>query len=68
MTNRTWIPVIGWTLCWGIFHNCTIVPFFKMPPVEWEYLLAGLGIILSISGVRDIGLKGYKHDQIPKHD
>jgi len=55
--KRKWIPVIGWTLCYGIFHNCVIVPFFNMPVIEWQYLLGGIGIVLGLSGARDIGLK-----------
>ena len=62
MKKRLWIPVVGWTLCYGIFHNCVVVPFLSFPAVEWEYLLAGLGILLGVSGVRDIGLKKGQKD------
>ena len=54
--KRTWIPVIGWTLCYGIFYNCAIQPFAGTTVISWEHLLAGVGIVLGISGVRDIGL------------
>ena len=64
--KRKWIPTVGWTLCYGIFHNCVIVPFFSVPEVDWEYLLTGLGIVLGIvlgvSGARDIGLKKGKNN------
>ena len=63
MTKKMWIPVIGWILCYGFLHNCMIVPLLGFPEVEWEYLLTGLGIMLGVGGVRDIGLKkGKKHD------
>ena len=55
--KRKWIPLIGWILCYGIFHNCVVVPFFRVPEVDWEYLLTALGIVLGLSGARDIGLK-----------
>lgn len=48
--------MVGWILCYGIFHNCVIVPFFNLPVVDWEYLLTGLGIVLGVSGARDIGM------------
>ena len=60
--KRKWVPTVGWTLCYGIFHNCVVVPFFSVPVVDWEYLLMGLGIVLGVSGARDIGLrKGKNH-------
>ena len=62
--KRKWIPTIGWTLCYGIFHNCVIVPFFSVPNVDWEYLLMGLGIVLGVSGTRDIGLNKRTKGQI----
>lgn len=55
--KRKWIPTIGWILCYGIFHNCVVVPFFSLPIIDWEYLLTGIGIVLGVSGARDIGLK-----------
>ena len=60
--KRKWIPTICWILCYGIFHNCVVVPFFSVPAVDWEYLLMGLGIVLGVSGVRDIGLKKGKNN------
>lgn len=45
------IKTVHWTLF--ILRS---VPFFNLPAVEWEYLLTGLGIVLGLSGARDIGL------------
>ena len=63
MKKRLWIPLIGWIICYGFFNNCVIAPLFSLPVVEWEYLLTGLGIMLGLSGARDIGLirKGKQH-------
>lgn len=55
--KRKWIPTIGWILCYGIFHNCVVVPFFNVSAVDWEYLLMGLGIVLGVGGAWDIGLR-----------
>ncbi len=55
--KRKWIPLMGWILCYGLFHNCVIVPYFGFAVVDWEYLLTGLGIMLGVSGARDIGLR-----------
>lgn len=59
--KRKWIPTVGWILCYGIFHNCVVVPFLNVPNVDWEYLLTGLGIVLGVSGARDIGLRKGKN-------
>lgn len=55
--KRLWIPVIGWILCYGFINNCIIAPYFDVGLVEWEQLLTSLGIMLGMSGVRDIGIK-----------
>ena len=64
LKKRLWIALIGWILCYGFLHNCVVVPYLGLPNVEWEYLLTGLGILLGVSGVRDIGLrKGNKDNE-----
>ena len=55
--KRKWIPAIGWFLFLGFFNNCVIFPFFDIKVVEWGELLTALGVMLSISGARDVGLK-----------
>ncbi len=48
---------MGWILCYGLFYDCVIQPFtHSLPVIAWEPLLTGLGIVLGISGVRDVGL------------
>ena len=70
LNNRSWIPLIGWILCYGFFHNCVIAPYFKAEIIDWEQLLTSLGIMLGISGVRDIGMfrKELKNDKYNKPD
>lgn len=58
--KRYWIPAIGWCLALGFFNNCAIYPYFNIEVVEWGQLLTGLGVMLGISGTRDIFLKRNK--------
>ncbi len=60
LNKRSWIPLIGWILCYGFFHNCVIVPYFQAELINWEQLLTSLGIMLGISGARDIGINRRK--------
>nr|DAD96408.1 MAG TPA: holin [Siphoviridae sp. ctpbe1] len=57
LNKRSWIPLIGWILCYGFLNNCVIAPYFDVELVDWEQLLTSLAIMLGISGVRDIGIK-----------
>ena len=49
-------------MCYGFLHNCVIAPYFTVDLVDWEQLLTSLGIMLGISGVRDIGMNRRKKD------
>ena len=60
LNKRSWIPLIGWILCYGFLHNCVIAPYFAVDVIDWEQLLTSLGIMLGISGVRDIGINRRK--------
>ncbi len=62
LNKRSWIPLIGWILCYGFFNNCVIAPYFHVDLVDWEQLLTSLGIMLGISGIRDIGMHRRKKD------
>lgn len=44
------------------WHNCVIAPYFAVDVIDWEQLLTSLGIMLGISGVRDIGINRRKKD------
>lgn len=56
LTNKTWIPIIGWCIVGGLFNNCCIYPFFKIGLVDWTGLWATLSILLTISGAREWGI------------
>ena len=58
--SRYWITAIGWVLALGFFNNCMIYPYFDIEPVEWAQLLTGLGVMLGISGTRDVFLNRNK--------
>ena len=62
LNKRSWIPLIGGVLCYGFFNNCVIAPYFDVELIDWEQLLTSLGIMLGISGVRDIGMSRRKKD------
>lgn len=55
--KRYWIPAIGWFLFLGFFNNCVLFPYFEIKTVEWGQLMTALGVMLAISGARDVGLK-----------
>lgn len=61
LTNKVWIPTIGWCIVGGLFNNCCIHPFFNIGEVEWSGLLSALSILLTISGAREWGI--YKQDK-----
>ena len=54
----------GGGLCYGFLHNCLIAPITGLPVVDWEYLLTAMGFLLGVSGVRDIGLKERKKQDV----
>lgn len=56
LSNRFWIPAIGWILVMGYSNNFIVSPYFDIHPVDWEGLLASLSILLTVSGARDYGI------------
>lgn len=64
MKKRLWIPALGWILCYGFLHSCLIAPIMGLPVVDWAYLLTAMGILLGVGGVRDIGLKKRKTQDV----
>jgi len=61
--NRKWITIIGYLLAFGVFSNTVIYPFFPVKIIDWTSLISLIGVMLGISGFRDIGLnKGGKDD------
>ena len=62
INKRSWIPLIGWVIAYGFVNNCIVAPYFEVGIIDWEQLLTSLGIMLGISGVRDIGMNRKKKD------
>lgn len=56
LSNRIWIPAIGWILVLGFINNFMVAPYFNVNIVEWSGLLATLSILLTVSGARDYGI------------
>lgn len=56
LSNKIWIPAIGWILVLGYSNNFVVYPYFDINPVDWEGLLASLSIMLTVSGARDYGI------------
>ena len=68
MKKRLWIPVLGWILCYGFLHNCLFASITGLLVVDWEYLLTAMGILLGVSGVRDIGVKERKKQDVEQNN
>lgn len=56
LSNKVWIPFIGWCLVLGFANNFLLVPYTNLPEVEWSGLMAALSIMLTVSGARDYGI------------
>lgn len=67
LTNKIWIPIIGWCLVGGLFNNCCIHPFFNVGEVEWGGLTSALGIMLTISGMREWGIYSKDKEVLEKY-
>ena len=53
--RRRWITATGWFLAMGFLNNCVVAPYYPaLRTVDWWQLLTGLGILLGISGTRDV--------------
>lgn len=66
LTNKVWIPFIGWCLVLGFANNIALVPICsKVSEVDWNGLMASLSILLTISGARDYGIYAQKRRQSP---
>lgn len=57
LKERLWVPAIGWFLAFGFAVNMVIIPFFpQIREIDWSFLQSSIGIFLTISGAREIGL------------
>jgi hypothetical protein len=66
LTNRLWIPIIGWCLVLGFANNIILVPYLPdtVKTVDWTWMITTLAILLTISGARDYSL--YSHESSQK--
>lgn len=61
LTNKVWIPAIGWCLVLGYINNCILYTYAVTPKeVDWIWLMITLTVMLTASGYRDVGI--YKQE------
>ncbi len=64
LKERLWVPAIGWCLVIGFAVNMLVLPFFhEVRPVDWSFLQSSIGIFLTISGAREIGVYSQQHNE-----
>jgi hypothetical protein len=57
LKERLWVPAIGWCLVIGFAVNMLVLPFFhEFRMIDWSFLQSSIGIFLTISGAREIGV------------
>ena len=67
LKERFWVPCVGWCLVIGFAVNMLIIPFFHdVRLVEWSFLQSSIGIFLTISGAREIGIYSQQSGKIAK--
>ena len=54
--KRNWIPVIGYVLAAGFAINCLVAPYVDLVTNTWPELIATLGTLLGVSGIRDVAI------------
>lgn len=64
---RYWVNAIGWFVALGFFVNCVLWCYLPIGQVEWSMLLSVLGVMLTISGARDVGLQR-THDAFEENE
>lgn len=56
ITNKIWIPIIGWCLVGGFANNFIVYPYVGHNLVDWSGLMSALSVMLTISGAREVGI------------
>lgn len=57
LTNKVWIPTIGWALVMGYINNCIFFTYnLTSKEVDWTWLMITLTVMLTASGYRDVGI------------
>jgi hypothetical protein len=64
LKERLWVPAIGWCLVIGFAVNMLVLPFFHdFRAVDWSFLQSSIGIFLTISGAREIGVYSQQNNE-----
>ncbi len=67
LTNKVWIPAIGWCLVLGFGNNIILHPYGITPrEVEWYGLFFALAVLLTASGFRDVGIVQQENKHNPE--
>lgn len=67
LKERLWVPCVGWALVIGFAVNMLIIPFFhEVRLVDWSFLQSSIGIFLTISGAREIGIYSQRSEHFAK--
>ena len=67
LKERLWVPCVGWALVIGFAVNMLVIPFFHdFRPVDWRFLQSSIGIFLTISGAREIGIYSQQNERLSK--
>ncbi|MBR1904712.1 MAG: hypothetical protein IJ824_06025 [Alphaproteobacteria bacterium] len=57
LSNKVWIPAIGWFLVLGYINNCILYIYDITPrEIDWLGLIATLAVMFTASGARDYGI------------
>lgn len=57
LTNKVWIPAIGWFLVAGYINNCALYIYgITSREVDWYGMMFTLAVLLTASGYRDVGI------------
>ncbi len=64
LKERLWVPAIGWCLVIGFGVNMLVLPFFhEFRMIDWSFLQSSIGIFLTISGAREIGVYSQQNSE-----
>lgn len=57
LSNKVWIPAIGWFLVAGYINNCILYIYDITPrEIDWWGLIVSLAVMFTASGARDYGI------------
>jgi hypothetical protein len=57
LSNKIWIPAIGWFLVLGYVNNCVLYIYgITSYEIDWWGLIVSLAVMFTASGARDYGI------------